>query len=409
MAVINAELILIVLIVVFKNNIDRIPLILIVLGISIDSIKNCIEILLVMSTNDDYVYDYNGIDHAEIFNFVISFISAFIPASVVFILLQRYDLLVRGKSLIHYVLMIAIADTFISIASTFGFPEPGILCSTQSFSLIFFSRMSWSFTFVLVFQLCYIVLFKKYYLNIKYMHIIVWTFTLLLTFLPFSTGTFYGRSATEPVVNRCVFYNPNGDVEYANDWKQYTYRIELLIFFSVMIVLSALVIIYSRYVNDNKTSNVYLAQRIRESWSTVILYPAAMLITWVPSIIWGFHGDFLTSTAVKVTTKHYYVIADYLNACQALYGPLLALIYYSKKQDARRAWIHNFRRLYHFITEADSEEEKEDKEERYSSSHDVELVITSTFTSKIKLDDNNNQIKSPLQRDNNEAKRIEEL
>ena len=261
-------------------------------------------------SNDDYIYDYNGIKTAEIFTIVIASISALFPASVVFILLQQYDVLVRGKSLIHYVLMIAIADTFASIALTLGFPKSGMLCSFQGFSVVFFSRMSWNFTLVLVFQLCFIVVYKKYFLNIKYMHIIVWTLNLSLAFLPFSTGTYYGRSDNIKAVNRCLFYNPNGDTKNANDWKQYTFRIELLICFFSMIILSIIVVIYSQCMNDSKTSHVYLAQRIRESWSTVILYPAAMLLTWVPSIIWGYIGDFATSNAKVVIPSHYYVISE---------------------------------------------------------------------------------------------------
>ena len=353
-------------------------------------------------SNDDYIYDYNGIKTAEIFTIVIASISALFPASVVFILLQQYDVLVRGKSLIHYVLMIAIADTLVSINIALGFPKSGILCSAQAFSLLFFGRMSWNFTLVLVFQLCFIVVYKKYFLNIKYMHIIVWTFTISLAFLPFSTGTHYGRSAstTEPVAVRCNFYNPNGDRKTADRWKQYSFRIELFTCFSMMTLLSIIVVIYSQCMNDSKTSHVYLAQRIRESWSTVILYPAAMLLTWVPSTGYGFFEEYFSNLP-----SHYYVISDYLTACQSLYGPLLAIIYYSKTQDARRAWLHNFKRMYQFITKADVD--GEESRSTVASSHDMELNNSFSTTSKLKLW---SQVKSPLSNNaSNAATRIEEL
>jgi len=300
---------------------------------------------------DDYIYDHQSIETARIFTIFLASISSLFPASVVFILFQRYESLVRGKSLIHYVLMIAIADTLTSIAISFGFPPVGTLCSVQSFFIVLFGRMSWYYTVVLIFQLFYIVVFKKYFLNKRYMHLIVWTLNVLLA------GTRYGRSVTEHAVNRCFFYDPNGNEQKANMWKQYTFRIELFVCFTVIIVLSVIVVIYSQCMNDTKTSHVYLAQRIRESWSIVILYPLAMLVAWVPSTVWGFKGDY-TSSADKNQAKpyQYFVIADYLSACQALYGPLLATIFYSKTLDARRALLYNLRCIVYTITEADIDE-----------------------------------------------------
>ena len=145
-----------------------------------------------MSVYDDYKQDYSAINNVRIFTIVIASFSIMFPLSVVVILFQRYNALVRGKSLIHYVMMIAIADTMTALTIAFGFPEAGPLCSAQGFLLFFFSRMSWFFTDVLIFQLFYIVVFKKYFLNVKYMHCIVWPLNILLQILPFTTGTGYG-------------------------------------------------------------------------------------------------------------------------------------------------------------------------------------------------------------------------
>ena len=93
-----------------------------------------------MSYDDNYVFDNTAINEARIFTIVIASFSTLFPLSVVVILLQRYNTLVRGKSLIHYVMMIAIADTMTSISIAFGLPEAGPLCSAQGFLLIFFAR-----------------------------------------------------------------------------------------------------------------------------------------------------------------------------------------------------------------------------------------------------------------------------
>ena len=82
-----------------------------------------------MSDDDDYVFDYTAINNVRIFTIVIASISILFPLSVVVILIQRYNTLVRGKSLIHYVMMIAIADTMTALTIAFGFPEAGPLCS----------------------------------------------------------------------------------------------------------------------------------------------------------------------------------------------------------------------------------------------------------------------------------------
>ena len=80
-------------------------------------------------------------------------ISALFPLSVVIILIQKYNALVLGRSLVHYVLCIAAADTATSISMAFGYPQSGTAaCSIQGFVLLLFQRLSWFYTDVLVIQ-----------------------------------------------------------------------------------------------------------------------------------------------------------------------------------------------------------------------------------------------------------------
>ena len=86
--------------------------------------------------------------------------------------------------------------------------------------------------------------------------------------------------------------------------------------------------------------------------------------------------------------QHIFVINDYLTAINALYGPLLALIFYTKTLEARRAWISNFRRLYHFITNSrtNEDEDKGEGEERCGSIisvDDIEITTTTSSTTSI--------------------------
>ena len=302
-------------------------------------------------TDDGYEFDYDAINSVRIFTIIIGTFSILLPLSVVLILIQRYSALVKGKSLVHYVMMIAIADTMTSITIAFGFPGPGSLCSAQGFIRIFFARMSWFFTDVLIFQLFYIVVYEKYFLNVKYMHCIVWPVNILLQFLPYTTGTTYGTDANGINYKICMLGQGTGSDKAFYQWLQFAYNIELLISFAMIIILSAIVVYYSSNIKT-KSSHMYLAQRIRESWSIVILYPFAMLISWVPRISYSYYGTYLDN-AGKELPKHYIVIDDFLAALTALYGPLLALIFYSKTLDARRAWMFNLRCILSLITDID--------------------------------------------------------
>jgi len=248
-------------------------------------------------------------------------------------------------------MMIAIADTMTALTIAFGFPGPGSLCSVQGFIRCFFARMSWFFTDVLIFQLFYIVVYEKYFLNVTYMHCIVWSVNILLQFLPYTTGTTYGTDDDGINYKICILGKGTGSDNAYYQWFQFAYNIELLISFAIIIILSVIVVYYCLNVNT-KSSHMYLAQRIRESWTIVILYPCAMMIAWVPRIIYSYYGTFLEK-AGKELPNHYVVIDNYLTAWTALYGPLLALIFYTKTLDARRAWMFNLRCILSLITDID--------------------------------------------------------
>ena len=111
---------------------------------------------------DDYIISINN---SRIFTIVLASISVLFPLSVVFILIQRYNTLVRGKSLVHYILMIAIADTMTALFLAFGYPAGTVVCKMQGFGLLLFSRFSWFYTDVLVIQLFNVVVFRQYFLN----------------------------------------------------------------------------------------------------------------------------------------------------------------------------------------------------------------------------------------------------
>jgi len=302
--------------------------------------------------SDDYSADGTAISDARIFMIVLASISLLFPLSVVIILIQRYDTLVRGKSLIHYILMIAIADTITALFYAFGYPS-SIACSIQGFCLVLFSRMSWFYTDVLIFQLFCVVVFKMYFLSKRYMDVVVFTLNIVLSLILFSTGTGYGQDDEVSSIMICNFYAGKGDDEKEVRWTKYTYLYVLYFSFMIIIVFSTIIVCYSLFFNNNKSWNIYVNERIKDSWKIVILYPLAMMISWAPSQAYDIYFFSYQSTHSNRTPKNGYVIYDYLVTLNVLYGPLLSIIFYTNTLDARRAWMHNLRGIMYVTTSID--------------------------------------------------------
>ena len=295
---------------------------------------------------DDYTYE-SLINDARIFTIVLATISLLFPLSVVIILIQKYKTLVVGKSLIHYILMIAIADTMTAFFISFGYPSSYDLCAAQGFGIVFFIRMSWFYTDVLIFQLFYVVVFKSYFLNKRYMDALVFALNIALSLAPLSTGSRYGIADIYKSISLC-FINDGG----GGRWLFYAIQLEMYISFIMIIILAAIIVCYSLFFNTNKSSNIYINERIKDSWKVVILYPLAMMVTWLPGQVYAFYENEYLKKNKKVP-KNGSVIFDYLFAFSVLYGPLLSIIFYTKTLDARRAWMHNLRFIMYVATSID--------------------------------------------------------
>ena len=384
-------------------------------------------------SGDDYTYDvdYKAINHARIFQMVLASISLLFPLSVVIILIQRYGTLVRGRSLVHYVLMIATADTMTALVYAFGYPS-GVECSIQSFCTIFFSRMSWFYTDVLIFQLFYVVVFKKYFLNKTYMDALVFTLNIVLSLLPLSTNTGYGQDDESRSLVLCAMSAGKGDDEAEDRWTEYTFELELYISFVIIVLFATIIACYSLIFNNNKSSNIYVNERIKDSWKIVILYPFAMMVTFLPSQTYAFYFDSYLSNHHERFPKHALVIGNYLNALNILYGPLLSIIFYTKTLDARRAWMHNLRGIMYVTMSIDIDDRttcgsiismddvRVSEVDQSSLTRSTWSRVTSLASSLWRRDNNNNdenraqqmvtmnQSMNPISNSNNTIIRIEE-
>ena len=285
----------------------------------------------------------------------------------------------KGRRLIHYILMIAIADTIISIFIALGYPAPHTTtCAVQGHSLLqssssssssssvsssssssssssvssllsslslsgfvlyFFSKMSWFYTDVLIFQLFHVIVYKRFFLKIKYNHMFVWTLNLILQLGPYTTGNTYGQDddGTGIPVIRCALGAGSGGYRTEYAWISDAFQLELIISFVFIGFFTIAILVYCFQMSRSYGGNTYLSPNVRNSWSTVILYPLGMLVTYVPSVVFG-HIDNTHFENHHVRLHHGYVIRDYLQASNALYGVFLAIIFYWKTEVAVEEW-----------------------------------------------------------------------
>ena len=346
-----------------------------------------------MSNYDDHVYHYDakGIDRSETFSIVIGVITSLFPLSVVFIMLYKYEKILCGKSFMWYILMIAISDTVISISIAMGFPKNDTpACYAQGFLSIFFSRSTWLFTVVLVLQLFSVIVRHKHILNVTYMNAIVWSLNIILQILPLTTGDYYGQVHYDTSINTHINININnnfnnnkhdqtidpGDpsdplekcyigsrvytIAAVNSeffWDDLVFNYVLLASFFIIGTTTFMIFIYSYCIIRNNSSNLTLINHIKESKSTIILYPIAMLVSYVPDAIFAIYFNHYVKTK-GVAFPGAQVTQNYLHAFGSIYGLLLTLIFYFRTKQARIEWYN----IYRSIT--------------YKELHDLEKPLT---------------------------------
>ena len=301
------------------------------------------RILLSNYYDDDIVL--NHLKASEVFTQILAVISGIVTFSVVFILIYRYKVLVSNKDFVHYVLMIAINDFFTCLTYCWGFPYAGDLCSVQSFITSFAARGSWFWTDVLILQLCYLVVYKRHFLTPKQMHVIVWSLNIILQFLPFSTETYYGTKKG-PTYGICDFYNRNtDDYTLVDRWNDTTFNGWLYFSFLLIVFCSVFVIFYSRMIAAKHPLSASLMHTaaFNEAWKTIILYPLAMLVAYIPAQCAVLYYN--SSLLSKIPQPNTSVDANYLVALNTLYGLFLSIIFYLKTDGAIYEWKMLYQKL----------------------------------------------------------------
>lgn len=313
----------------------------------------------------------------EITQIIISVFSMLITGSVVFILIYRYNQLVIGKPFTHYVLMIAFSDTFVAFGYSFGYPS-GIACNIQAFVNIFFTRFSWMWTVILVANLTSFVIRRKFICTIFTSHYILWPVNIFLQFIIFSNGSSYGNYT--PGYDTCNFNNEK-DVLNSVIWSRYVSDLILQICLGLIFLCSLVTLGYSLYLKYLDSYIARVVPLISEAWSTIILYPVSMILTYLPAEIYAF-----ISSSIIINTghepNHQVIISNSLNLLIPFYGILLALIFYYKNEEARLEYSKIFRNLF-MLNNNRSVEDVQDPEKRPSSIIELEST-TNTMTNDVR-------------------------
>lgn len=279
-----------------------------------------------MSTNVIYI--------CEIATIIVAVITMIFTLSVVFILILKYKKLVQGQLLAYNVLMIAICDTVVAFTYALGYPnanETG-LCKFQGFLALNSERASWFWTDLLIVNAYGAIVCQKYIIkNVWHMHIIIWSFILILALLPLINGVGYG--STVPDV-RCGYTSKQHSSHAKGIWGQVQDWIALSSLFFIILV-TIRIYFYAYY----SSYDVFKARNI-DALNTVLLYPLAMLICWLPSQLEG-----IIIPATTTSKQDADIINNATHIIAPMYGLLLTLIYYFQTELAIKEWKNIFRYL----------------------------------------------------------------
>ena len=186
-----------------------------------------------------------------------------------------------------------------------------------------------------------VIVYKKYILNVKYMHLIVWPLNILLQILPLSKGDYYGQTVDQGPssipLERCYLGSKKAGLYSRLYWDDIVYNYVLIASFIIIVVLSLLVTCYGFYTNSNELPD--------EVSNTVVLYPISMLVAYVPNCAYAIYfNNYIAKN--NDLPPHGQIILTYLASLNALYGVFLSLIFYIRTKQARYEWLKIYRSIF---------------------------------------------------------------
>ena len=134
------------------------------------------------------------------------------------------------------------------------------------------------------------------------------------------------------------------------------FRNVLLASFVIIVILSVFILVYTYFY-------MLPSDPLQKLSNVVLLYPLALLISWVPATSYGEWRD-RYYTENDHYPNHSILVSNYLEASVCFYGPLISLIFYVYTKQARREWIRLYRIYIQRKTRDDDDDDNNDDDMR---------------------------------------------
>jgi hypothetical protein len=229
----------------------------------------------------------------------------------------------RRSFFTRIILMIAICDILVGMVGTFGFAY-GYLCVIQAVVQILFLRANWIWTTMLVLQMYRFIAHNKVFFSEKLMHVIVWTISALLAFMPLVMAT-YGREGSFRNAELCFLLSDNTKWEFA--WIQIEWIISC--FGCIAVMMFYITKIYLKYVSSKNSTQVACILHLIKS---LYLYPAVMFLTWGVATLFN---EFYETTSPTYSES---MVLDIVLTVALSNGFFISLVFFWKSPEARRRW-----------------------------------------------------------------------
>lgn len=236
----------------------------------------------------------------------------------------------RRRPFSRIIFSISLADFLGSFGNSLAFPPNGVLCTLQSFLILYFIPLSWFLTTALVYNLHYVLLWKKPGLSPGFLFLSCLILALLPAVFPLISLR-YGQQ--DSMVGKAVCsYRGNDNLFVA--WYSGTYFAPLII--SLLIQSFCLARLYCRLHRSNRP--FIPSPQERAIIRCLIGYPLGMFVSWLPfvSII-----IFLQVPGIK--SSPYQIVVDYCIDAFAIlstqYGTMFACVFFLSSREARTQWM----------------------------------------------------------------------
>lgn len=297
---------------------------------------------------------------------VVAAISGVASLIVVIILSLKYLKLVKDRLFVHYVYMIAISDTMISFSYLLGYPSKS-LCSMQGIISLFFERMSWFYTTIMVYEFYNVTIYKKTYIQIRYAHYFVWSINIILELLPLTTKTFYGGSSGEQKCSLTI-----GESSSREFYVWFLIQpISQLANFLITVWFTMAIIYYCKVKRKKLLEETLVVHpTFDRAWQTVILYPLAELLAWVPAQVYNSYILFYRYKHEFTDPRNATSITNSTHIIAPLYGFFLCIIFFKSNEEAR---IELKKMFYSYVDDDDQFKDEVRSSSTISAVEKIEL------------------------------------